>query len=356
MAYIEINGNIIIENLKRVLDVCKQQSVSLTVVTKVIASYPELVSLLCENGVDSIADANAANFAQPDLLPREQCKRSLIKTTRKYIQSIPGLTPAHRVDRLFISDERLLSAVEKLPRRLRPDTILVAETGDLRDGFDIRNIPIIGSFRSKARVSGLSANFACLSGRMPDDAIVRKIAASATSLSHYLGIPVTVSLGGTVVYKMLESGALSGVATELRMGEGIFFGYDTSSGLPLEGFKQDAFTLYGEIVEIHKKTIEPVENAGHTAFGGAAYPRKTGWRYCAVIDFGLLGASMSDLTPLDPAVEFAGQTYDFTVLDITDSRERYETGGFIPFRAMYAASARAFLNPYIERVMLEDYD
>jgi predicted amino acid racemase len=65
---------------------------------------------------------------------------------------------------------------------------------------------------------------------------------------------------------------------------------------------------------------------------------------------------MSDLTPLDPAVEFAGQTYDFTVLDITDSRERYETGGFIPFRAMYAASARAFLNPYIERVMLEDYD
>ncbi|MDR1257063.1 MAG: hypothetical protein LBJ86_04895, partial [Spirochaetaceae bacterium] len=135
------------------------------------------------------------------------------------------------------------------------------------------------------------------------------------------------------------------------MGEGIFLGYDSSSGRPLKGFNRDAFTLYGEIIEIREKTILPVEGAGHTAFGGDAAKRKTGLRRCAVLDFGLLGASMYDLEPLDRAVETAGQTYDFTIADITESRENYKTGGLIPFRAMYAASARAFLNPYIKRVL-----
>jgi predicted amino acid racemase len=352
VSYIEINGNIIIKNLKKVLDTCQKQSVSLTVVTKFSTSYPGLVKLLCENSVDSIADTNAVNFAHPDLVPPPRCKRSLIKTTLKYILAIPGLAPARRVDRIFVSDETLLAAVEALPWDMRPETVLVAESGDLRDGFYMSDIPAIAAHYGNARVTGVAANFACLSGRMPDVAIVRELADCAAALPACRnGLP-TVSVGGTVVYKLLESGGLGGAVTELRMGEGIFFGYDSSSALPLEGFDHDAFTLYGEIVEIREKMIAPVKNAGHTAFGGEAAPRKSGRRRCAVLDFGLLGASMYDLKPLDGGVETAGQTYDFTIVDITESRESYRTGGFIPFRAMYAAGARAFLNPYIERVLV----
>ena len=354
MSYIEINGNTIIENLNRVLGVCQKQSVSLTVVTKFFTSDPSVVRLLCENGVDSIADTNHANFARPGLVPPRRCKKSLIKTTLGYIRRIPGLDPACRADRAFVSDETLLAAVEALPEGLRPQTVLVAEAGDLRDGFYMRDIPAIAARRGNARICGVAANFGCLSGKMPDAATVRELADCAAALppDRNRGGPPTVSVGGTVVYRLLESGALAGAATELRMGEGIFFGYDSSSALPLEGLCQSAFTLYGEIVEIRKKMISPVEGAGHTAFGGKAAPRKGGLRRCAVLDFGLLGASMYDLVPLDGDVETAGQTYDFTVADITESRESYRTGGFIPFRAMYAAATRAFLNPYIERTLI----
>ncbi|MDR0383308.1 MAG: hypothetical protein LBH50_04915, partial [Spirochaetaceae bacterium] len=204
----------------------------------------------------------------------------------------------------------------------------------------------------KARIAGIAANFGCLSGKMPDIPVIRRLFDTAAAMPCENGLPTPiVSIGGTVAYNLFASGALNGAASELRMGEGIFLGYDSSSGCPLEGFNRDAFTLYGEIIEIREKTIASVEGAGHTAFGGDAAPRKTGRRRCAVLDFGLLVASMYDLEPLDKAVETAGQTYDFTIADITESRETYRTGGFIPFRVMYAASARAFLNPYVRRVL-----
>jgi predicted amino acid racemase len=353
VPYIEINSNSILENLERVREVCRKQSVALTVVTKFFTSDTALVRLLYENGVDSIADTNIENFAQKGLPP---LKKTLIKTSLSGIRSLSGLAPASRPQRLFISDEALLEAAGDFVEEAEDgavETVLVAEAGDLRDGFYMEDIPAVAARYGKARIAGVAANFGCLSGKMPDVPVIRRLFESAAAIPPVGAstVPPIVSIGGTVAYNLLASGALSGMVTELRMGEGIFFGWDSSSSAPLEGFKRDAFTLYGEIVEIREKTVEPVEGAGYTAFGGEAAPRKRGRRLCAVLDFGLLGGSMYDLEPLDRNVEAAGQTYDFTVLDITESAEGYKTGGFVPFRAMYAASARAFLNPYIKRVL-----
>ncbi|MDR0663742.1 MAG: hypothetical protein LBF80_06680, partial [Spirochaetaceae bacterium] len=344
MSYIEVNGNIITQNLHRVFDTCKKRDISLTVVTKFFTSDPGLVSLLHENGVDSIADTNITNFGQSGFEKLTGCKKSLIKTGLRDIQGIPALPPFARAERLFVSDEAMLAAVEALPENQRPETVLIAEAGDLRDGFYMEDIPEIAARYRNARIVGIAANFGCLSGKMPNAACIVKLSDCARAMPG-CSLPV-VSIGGTVVYTLLESGALDKMATELRMGEGIFFGWDSSSGAALKGFDNDAFTFYGEIIEIREKLISPVEGAGHTAFGGQAAPRKEGRRLCAVLNFGALSASMYDLEPLDKGITTAGQTYDFTIADITGSGERYRTGGYIPFRAMYAAAARAFLNPY----------
>ncbi|MDR2097039.1 MAG: hypothetical protein LBP37_00795 [Spirochaetaceae bacterium] len=351
MSYIEVNCNIITQNLSRVLDVCQKQSVSLTVVTKFFTSDYRIVSLLSESGVDSIADTNIVNFTRKGFEKLKDCKKSLIKTGLSDIRGMASLPPYARPCRLFVSDEAMLAAVEALPENLRPETVLIAEAGDLRDGFYMEDIPEVAARYGKARIAGIAANFGCLSGKMPDAATIRRLADCARALPESGGAPPIVSIGGTVVYTPLESGALSGAATELRMGEGIFFGWDSSSGAALKGFDNDAFTLYGEIIEVREKLVSPIEDAGHTAFGGDAAPRKTGRRLCAALNFGLLTASMYDLVPLDDGITTAGQTYDFTIADITESRETYKTGGYIPFRAMYAAAAHAFLNPYIKRVI-----
>jgi predicted amino acid racemase len=102
---------------------------------------------------------------------------------------------------------------------------------------------------------------------------------------------------------------------------------------------------------VRDKLVTELADAGHTALGADAPKRKLGKRRCAVLDFGVLGASMKDLEALDPEIEIAGQTFDFTVADITGSSVSWKTGGHIPFRAMYAASSHAMLNPFIKRVM-----
>jgi predicted amino acid racemase len=350
MSYIEVNGNIIIQNLNRVLDVCKKHSVSLTVVTKFFTSDISIVGLLHENGVDSIADTNITNFSGNGFKKLVRCKKSLIKTGLSGIQGIPALPPFARADRLFVSDEALLAAVESLPENLRPETVLIAEAGDLRDGFYMEAIPETAARYRNARIIGAAANFGCLSGKMPEAAVILRLLDCARAMP--VSRPPFVSVGGTVVYPLLESGALDKADAELRMGEGIFFGWDSSSGSALKGFDNNGFTLYGEIIEIREKLIAPIQGAGHTAFGGRAAPRKLGRRLCAVLNFGALAASMDDLEPLDQGITTAGQTYDFTIADITESHEQYRTGGYIPFRAMYAAAARAFLNPYIKRVIV----
>jgi predicted amino acid racemase len=352
VPYIEINFNKIAENLDRAVEICKKRSVALTVVTKFFTSDPGLMRALSEKGVDSVADTNIANFAQKGF--PAGLKKTLIKTSLSDIRTLPALAPERRPCRLFVSDEALLEAVEALPEDAKPQTVLAAEAGDLREGFYIEDIPSIAKRYRGARIAGVAANFGCLSGKMPDIPVIRRLWDAAAAMPRAEGdAPPIVSIGGTVAYCLLASGTLNGVISELRMGEGIFMGYDSSSGRPLEDFNQDAFTLYGEIIEIREKTIAPVEGAGHTAFGGKAAPRKTGLRRCAVLDFGLLGAPERELEPLDKAVETAGQTYDFTIADITESGENYKTGGFIPFRAMYAASARAFLNPYVKRYLIK---
>jgi predicted amino acid racemase len=329
-----------------VAELASRQSVGLTVVSKFCLSNPAIITRLYEaapNGVFSIADSNMANFAS---LPATlRCVKSVIKTRLSDIRALPDLPAYARPQRLFVSDEVLLEAIAALPAGMRPEAVFIAEAGDLRDGFYPAEIPAIAARYPEVSFGGVSVNFGCLSGKMPDAGSVRALreCAEAVVRARGAGEEAALSVGGTVVYPLLAAGALAGLVTEIRMGEGIFFGYDSSSGAALEGFRRNAFTLYGEIVEVREKFIAPVENAGHTAFGGEAAPRVRGKRRCAVLDFGLLGASMRDITPLDAALTLAGQTFDFTVVDITESAESYRTGGYIPFTAQYAASSQAML-------------
>ncbi|MDR0654800.1 MAG: hypothetical protein LBG22_00665 [Treponema sp.] len=350
MAYIEIKSEAFLENLEKVQKCCERQSIDLSVVTKFCLSDARIAALLYEAGVRSIADSNMACFAS---LPQDlagKLSKSLIKTRLADILAIPSLPQSARPGRVFVSDEALIEAIAGLPENLKPRTVLIAELGDLRDGFYLEDIPAVAERYPEVPFAGLSVNFACLSGKMPDVESIEALSRCAGRIPCGTGKPL-VSVGGTVSWPLIEPGALRDLVTEIRMGEGIFFGYDSSAAKPIEGFRHDAFTLYGEIVEVRDKLVSEPENPGHTALGTEAPKRKSGKRRCAVLDFGVLGASMKDLEVLDPGIEIAGQTFDFTVADITGSSVSWKTGGHIPFRAMYAASSHAMLNPFIKKVV-----
>jgi predicted amino acid racemase len=343
-----------VSNLLQVKTVTDRQSIGLTVVTKICTSDPHILSCLYDAGVTAIADSNMANFAHtPCGAEPKTYTKSVIKTRLSDIRALPAIPAYARPERVFVSDEAFLEAITALPRDLRPETVFIAELGDLRDGFLLEDIPPLVARYPEVPFAGVSANFGCLSGKMPDVysiTLLHDCAVAAAAVSSKKEPPF-VSVGGTVAYPLLVSGEVSGLVAELRMGEGIFFGYDSSAGIPIPGFCRNTFTLYGEIVEIREKFVLPLEHPGYNAFGGHAVPRKTGKRRCAVLDFGILGAAMDDIQPLDTAVTLGGQTFDFTVMDITESSHPYKTGEHIAFAVQYKAAAQALLNPYIARII-----
>lgn len=352
MAFCTLSVTKLKNNFLLMHDLCSKNGASLNLVTKFCLSNPEILHIFTEEKnatFATVSDSNMENFL---LLPESVCENHalcLIKTRLSDIKRLADIPPYARPSRILVSDEPLLDAVEELPVDIRPSVVLVAETGDLKDGIPVNQILPIVRRHPECPIIGVSVNFSCLSGLLPDKATVELLADVASQIKDLKGLSSPLlSVGGTVIHTLLESGEINGLVQEVRCGEGIFFGYDSSGGVALQGFESGALTLHGEILEVRGKdtSINKELTAGHTATGSLA-ARLGGFRKRAVLDFGILAARSEDLRALDSALHFAGQTFDFTVVDVTDSSENYQAGGSIPFELNYASASFVMMNRYI---------
>ena len=357
----------ILENYRKWADLCKRNGAGLNVATKFCLSDSAVVHLLKNDGqcpCSTISDSNAENFAKLNAGDAKTLTKCLIKTRISDIEKIPDIIEDFRPNRLFVSDERMLGAVAKLPEEMRPEVVLIAETGDMKDGFLAERIPKVAEKWRFLPIVGVSANFACLSGILPSSGDVRKLAEIADKVrkARKLESPF-LSVGGTVVHPLLSDGGLSGLVQEIRAGEGIFFGHDSSGGMALEGFSQDTIVISGEVLEVSEKdfSIQEGRAAGFTATGnagiGASGGIRRGRRRRAVLDFGVLVARSEDLRAVDSKVRIDGQTFDFTVADIGDLEA--VAGGEIRFFANYSAASFALMNRFVARRVAgpqEDFD
>ncbi len=354
MAFIEINEYSISHNAALLKKHCDSLGVSLCAVTKCCCSPEKIVGLLRDAGIKDMADSNMENFAHLPPSLGSSMNKSLIKTRLSDINLIPDLPEYARPERVFVSDEVLLDGLSLLPRDICPDIMLIVETGDLKEGFYPEQIPEVLGKYPDLPVAGVSANYACLSGKMPDAESMALLCATASLIKTKNSLMPLVSLGGTVVYFFLKDGFSRQVHVELRSGEGIFLGHDSSSNKDLPGFLKDAFVFYGEILEIREKAGDVPESAGLNALGECSKPRKPGKRIYAVLDFGVLAAPSKDIQPIDEAAEITGQTFDFTVVDITESSMKYKTGGPMAFYPSYGAVSFAMLNRYVKHIRIPE--
>lgn len=355
MAYIVLHKKKLLENYRAVLSMLRGK-IPLNVVTKFCLSNPDIIRVLSagNEGRLVVSDSNMENFSRLEPALARQLVKCVIKTRLSDIQKIPRLPDYARPDRLYVSDDRMFAALAELPADMCPQIVLIAETGDMKDGIALRQLPLLAEKWGQLDIIGVSANFACLSGILPDEAAVRELAAAAGAVRAVRNLDRPfLSVGGTVACPLAASGVLDGLVQEIRMGEGIFFGYDSSGGRALPGLHRDVIELAGEILELAEKdfSIQQGRCTGFTATGGEAGSRqqapRAGRRLRAVLDFGILAARTENLVPLDRDVLFAGQTFDFTVVDVTGSAASYEAGAFMRFVTDYSSASFCMMNRYI---------
>jgi predicted amino acid racemase len=141
---------------------------------------------------------------------------------------------------------------------------------------------------------------------------------------------------------------------QIRVGEGILLGRDSSRGLLLKDTYQDAFRLAAEIVEIKEKPSVPIGETGRDAFGNKPVFHNRGMRRRALISLGKQDVRLPGLIPEDTDIRVLGGSSDYIILDISDSKRGYALGDEVYFQLAYPGLLSVTTSPYVSVCFVEE--
>jgi predicted amino acid racemase len=240
------------------------------------------------------------------------------------------------------------------------EVVIMIEMGDLREGvmrddlldfyeevFNLKNIEIVG----------IGTNLNCLNGVMPsEDKLIQLSLYSQLIEARFKRKLKWVTAGTSVVFPLLPAGLLPIGINHFRIGETLFFGNDIVRHEPIEGMRQDIFTLEAEVLEVQEKPMAPSGIIGTNVAGNSpAYEMvdmgKTSFR--ALLDVGLLDIADSDISPLIAHYTVEGASSDMIVINLGKNEQQVKVGDLIPFRINYMGALRLLNSNYIEKRIIE---
>jgi predicted amino acid racemase len=230
------------------------------------------------------------------------------------------------------SDLSTLQAISRQAARLRKDhgVIIMVETGDMREGIAINEVPSFISHISHLpgiRFEGIGTNIACVNRHSDILKQVRQLALIAGSLSIGPDVKgLTISGGNSSVLRYVFNGDMPVEINQLRIGESILLGVDSVTKEPIEGLYQDAFLIETEIIETAKKDD----------------------RKQAIAALGTQDVDPEELSSTIPATSIRDATSDHLMLDVGSDVD-VQVGQEIVFRPGYKSLVRAMTSSLVEK-------
>ena len=350
-----VNRSAFAENVKAICSRCAAHGISVTGVTKSFCGDQELVRLLAEGGVQSLADSCLKNIVR--------LKKSGVSLPL-YLLRIPALSELDELvcwaDGSFVSSAETIEAIESVCARQgrSHSVILMFELGDLREGFWPWEIPCIADVlrRSPHVVPlGVATNFGCYGGTIPTREKKIFLGEIKNELERLLGRKMRLCSGGATSFlKNLDDPDFPAYVNNLRIGEGFSLGTDVVRGGCIPWLRQDVMTAEAEIVEVRAKPDSPIGETGLTAFSETPKFDDSGERLRAIAALGRQNVEHSELTPLDAGVKILGASSDHMILDVEDMPRAPRVGDILRFRPGFPAMLRLFTSPYVERVYVDE--
>jgi predicted amino acid racemase len=335
-----VNLRALSENTKRALASCRQHGLSLAAVTKGCAALPEVAQVLLDGGADFLADSRSENLARLGSALGDDCPPRILLR-------LPAPSRAREVvaaaEFSLNSEGATLEALSfaALDAGKTHGVILMVELGDLREGgSEEETLALALSFSRLPglRLAGLGANFGCLSGVLPSRASLDSLVAIAGTIEGEIKRPLgLVSIGGSVVWHLLEGGGLPAGITQLRLGELILLGRETAFGGNPPGFRTDAFTLVAEVIERKRKASAPTGEIGMDAFGKRRRFEDRGPVERALLALGRQEVDPAELRPRMPGVRIVGASSDHLALELEGDARRIAVGDAVEFDLSYGA-------------------
>jgi predicted amino acid racemase len=240
-------------------------------------------------------------------------------------------------------------------RGVTHQVILMVETGDRREGV------MPDQALSAARVMldlpgidlvGVGTNLACIGGIVPTRENVQLLVDIAESIEHTLGIQFEVISGGhTSNLDLLMRDEMPPRVNQLRVGEALLLGVNSTTRSPLPFLHQDAFTVVAEVIEVKTKPSLPDGQIAVDAFGRTPHWEDLGPRQRAILALGEQDMRIEGLHPRRPDVSIVGASSDHLVVDVTDADPPVRLGDELAFDPQYPAAATAMFGVGVEKVI-----
>lgn len=350
---LEIDTKKVRENAKKLHMFCAERGVDLTFVTKGFSARPEVIRAAMEGGITSFADSRMKNIIA--------AKRA-IPGLKYLLIRVPAIPEAEEVVRWaewsLQSQIEVIRAVSEAAVRqgkIHP-IILMIDVGDLREGVFGRAqldeiVPQILACPG-VKLVGLGTNVGCYGSVLPsvdNTAILVKL---RDYLNQTYGCSISVlSAGGTCALKLLEDGVMPAGINQLRVGEAVLYGEDTTGSRFLAGYHHDAFLFKAQVVELRRKPSVPIGELGRDGKGDTPEYPDRGIRLRAICAAGKQDVAWAALTPVLPGAEMIGASSDHLIVDVEDCGGQVKVGDWLEFRCGYMAVLDATTSAYVDIVV-----
>jgi predicted amino acid racemase len=341
-------------NIDQIKSRCAARGVHLAGVVKGFSGIPACTKVFEEAGcryigssrLEQICDAVEYGVKGPFMLIR-----------------LPMLSEADDVVRLteisLNSEPAVLRALDAAAARQkkRHSVILMADLGDLREGFWDRRALLDAALLVEGELdhlylAGVGTNLGCYGSIFPTVEKMNELVVCAEVIEAQIGRRLDIlSGGGSTSLPRIFDQDMPERVNQLRVGEAIInakdardlFGYDMSF------MHQDVFVLRAEVIEVKDKPSLPSGEISFDAFGRKQEYVDRGVRRRALLALGRVDYAFPDMIfPRDEGMEVLGASSDHTIIDIADAKRDLKVGDVLEFTLCYASTAFATHSPNVK--------
>ncbi len=329
-------------NVRKVVSRCKANNMDVAGVIKGCNGLIPCARAFAEEGCDFLA---SSRMEQLEAVKKEGITVPLMLVRIPMISELSRLVET--VDISLQSEKRVLEALEGecVKQGKKHRVILMADLGDLREGFWDRNQLIqtalaVESF-SHVHLAGVGTNLGCYGSIAPTVEKLEELVDCARNVEEAIGRKLDYISGGATSSfpRLLEDNMPEGI-NHLRIGELILEAKDLEElwGYDLSSFYQNVFTLEAEVLEKKEKPSHPVGEVMFDAFGHRPTYEDIGVHTRALVAMGKMDyAYLDGLSPVDRGIRVLGASSDHTILDVTRAHHPVEVGSTVKFHLNYGA-------------------
>jgi len=348
---IEINLDKIQHNAAVLKHLCEAKGVEVTGVVKGVCADLQIVNALIQAGITRLAVSKTFHLEK---LKKAKINATLILLRTPGISEVPAVVKYADISMNSEMDVIRALSNEAVKQGKTHKIIVMVEMGDLREGVMPKDLPAFISEVMQLpaiEIAGIGTNFACFGGVLPTEEKMREFSSIVEKIKRQFALQLPIVSGGNSANLkwLLETDDIGSV-NDIRLGESILLGRETTEGGIIPNLYPDTFKFVAEVIEAKQKPSSPYGYRGKNGFGESIEFQEHGWINHILVNAGRQDVFVPGLSPTKP-IKILGETSDHIVID--GKKHQFEVGDEITFTPNYAAVLSLMTSPYIHKTYIE---